>query len=87
MKYNFYLEQKITAWERYHFSVEADSLEAAKAEAIIEANENDLDNIDSIEILDYTNTEMSVEDNGGYATMEIFHPEDRSIPFYRNGKS
>jgi len=77
MKYNFYLEEKVTAWERYHFSVEADSLEAARNEAIRLVKE---DNID-------LTMPMKPEDNDSFATQEIFDPEEDDTPFYRNGKS
>ena len=76
MKYNFYLEEKVTAWERYHFSVEADSLEAARNEAIRLVKE---DNID-------LTMPMKPEDNDSFATQEIFDPEEDDTPFYRNGK-
>ena len=77
MKFNFYLEEKVTAWERYHFSVEADSLEAARNEAIRLVKE---DNID-------LTMPMKPEDNDSFATQEIFDPEEDDTPFYRNGKS
>ena len=77
MKFNFYLEEKVTAWERYHFSVEADSLEAARNEAIRLVKE---DNID-------LTMPMKPEDNDSFATQEIFDSEEDDTPFYRNGKS
>ena len=85
MKYNFYLEEKVTAWDRYHFSVEADSLEEARAEAIRQVKDNDM-SIESVEDVEGLSQPMTVEDNDGFATQEIFDPEEDDTPFYRNGK-
>jgi len=85
MKYNFYLEEKVTAWERYHFSVEADSLEAARNEAIRLVKDDNIE-IDYHEDIPDLTMPMKPEDNDGFATQEIFDPEEDDTPFYRNGK-
>jgi hypothetical protein len=69
--FNFYLDTKITTWMRTDFEIEAKSLEEAKQLAIgfhLEMGTAEIaweQNLDCQEI-------MSVQENGGQSTEELF---------------
>jgi len=77
-KYQFYLDRKVTIWERTHFSVHADSEEAAilKAAAIDLENMETEDDpqivISSNEVLYDTVEELPTAENNGQPTVELF---------------
>jgi hypothetical protein len=69
--FNFYLDTKITTWMRTDFEIEAKSLEEAKQKAIefhLAEGTSEISweqNLDCQEIL-------SVQENGGQSTEELF---------------
>lgn len=77
-QYDFYQDQKYTIWERIHFTIEARSEEeaAAKAASMIRRDiyftEEECVRVIETEILFDTFEEISVEDNAGNATKEIY---------------
>ncbi len=85
MKYTFFKDEFGTIWYRDCIEIEADSYDEAK-QKVIDAVENydDLDIVYSEPIYDTWN-ETSIEDNDGYATLEIQDPETTKI-IYKNGK-
>ena len=70
-KFNFYLDQKVTTWYRTNFEVEAESLEEAEKKAIQLYEKGELDELTWVQI-DGTEELMSVDENGGFATAEIY---------------
>ncbi len=74
--YKFYQDKKIEIWERTHFTVNADT--EAEAKNIIEnQNGNDTDHMTGIvvgasEMLFETSKNISMNDNAGFATLEIY---------------
>ncbi len=77
-QYDFYQDQKYTIWERIHFTIEARSEEeaAAKATSAIRSDiyftEEESVRVVDTEILFDTVEEISIEDNAGNATKEIY---------------
>lgn len=77
-RYDFYQDRKYTVWERTLFTVEARSREEAiaKAGSIIQNDVHTVDDeticVGNAEILYDTLEDLSVEDNGGNATREIY---------------
>jgi len=69
--FNFNLDQKVTTWYRTEFEVEAESLEEAKQKAIQLYKEDDLDEF-TWEQLGGNQEIMTIDDNGGFATAEIY---------------
>ena len=78
-KFNFYQGRKVTCWERTHFDVKAESYEEAVAlvkswqgEDVLcfEDDENII--ITNGETLYDTSESLSVEENGGQPTIEVF---------------
>ena len=78
-KFNFYQDRKVTCWERTHFDVKAESYEEAVAlvkswqgEDVLcfEDDENII--ITNGETLYDTSESLSVEENGGQPTIEVF---------------
>ena len=78
-KFNFYQDRKVTCWERTHFDVKAESYEEAVAivkswqgEDVLcfEDDENII--ITDGETLYDTSESLSVEENGGQPTIEVF---------------
>lgn len=69
--FRFYKDKKMTIWDRSYFEIEADSLEEATKEAIEYASSEDYapDNIESMED---TMDEMTVEENHGDPTEELY---------------
>ena len=77
-QYDFYQDQKYAIWERIHFTIESRSEEeaAAKAASMIRSDicftEEESVRVIDTEILFDTIEEISVEDNAGNATKEIY---------------
>ena len=69
--FNFYLDQKVTTWYRTNFEVEAETLEEAEKKAIQLYEKGELDDI-SWEQIDGTNELMTIDENGGDTTAEIY---------------
>ena len=70
-KFNFDLDQKVTIWMRTPFEVEAETLEEAKQKAIEFHQKGNTENLGWEKLLD-TQEFLSVEENGGEPTEEIF---------------
>lgn len=81
--FNFYLDQKVTTWMRTNFSVEGEDIEVARQKAVDFVKEGNTSGIPWDEIMD-TKEVMSLEDNGGMSTEEIF--EENGTYVYVNGK-
>ena len=85
MKFEFFKDTLGTIWYRDCVEIEADSYEEAKRK-IIEAIKND-DDLETLwcEPIWETWNETTVDDNDGFATLEIQDPETRKI-IYTNGR-
>jgi hypothetical protein len=70
--YDFYLDTKVTTWYRTPFEIEANSLEEAKQKAIEFVKEDEHSSI-SWEQIDETTEVMSVDENGGESTEELYY--------------
>lgn len=81
-KFNFYLDQKVTTWMRTNFSVEGETLEIARQNAVDFVKEGNTSELPWDEVMD-TKEVMSVEDNGGFSTEEIFEEDGTYV--YVNG--
>ena len=78
--FDFYLDQKHTIWYRNKFSIEANSLEEAKAKVIEMCNTNSGDlPSDEWETLFDTVEVLSVGDNGGQPTEELYTHDGEMI--------
>lgn len=82
-KFNFYLDQKVTTWMRTHFSVEGETLEIARQNAVDFVKEGNTSELPWEEIMD-TKEVMSVEENYGHSTEEIFEEDGTYV--YVNGE-
>lgn len=76
-KFNFYLDQKVITWMRTNFSIEAESPEIARQKAVDFVKEGNTIELPWDEVMD-TKEIMSLKDNGGESTEEIFE-EDGAI--------
>lgn len=83
--FQFYQDQKVTAWDRVHFSVTAANFEEAKAkleaykDKTIEYDDELSIEISHCEYLSETSEQMSIEDNGGFSTLEMFTREGDEV--------
>jgi len=85
-KFNMFLDQKVTTWMRTEFEVEAETIEEAKKLAIQKFNDGDLLEIPWVEV-DSCQEVMTVEENGGFSTAEIYYADDEAKgmdEFYSN---
>lgn len=83
--FDFYLDTKITTWMRTEFQIEAKSLKEAKKKAIEFHKKGETESIS----WDYNpefNENMSVIDNGGEPTEELFCYDD-SNKIWDNGQT
>lgn len=80
--FNFYLDQKVTAWMRTHLSIEAESYEEAKAKCIQIVNSGETDLIEWDEV-DDTKELMTPSENQGKPTQELFGTHE-SGTFWNN---
>lgn len=73
-KYSFYIDTKVTTWLRSYRSIEADSekeaMEIAKGIFKDDTGQGEFE----LETLDDTQESISVEDNSGFATVELLWP-------------
>lgn len=74
-KFDFFLDQKVTTWMRTDFEVEAETIEEAKKLAIQKFKDGDLGEIPWVEV-DCCQEVMTVEENGGFSTAEIYYYPD-----------
>ena len=70
--YDFYLDTKVTTWYRTPFEIESNSLEEAK-ELAIKFVENTHHSEIPWEQVDETIEIMSVKENGGESTEELYY--------------
>ena len=70
--FDFYLDTKVTTWYRTPFEVEANSLEEAKQKAIEFVKDDEHSSI-SWDQVDETTEVMSVDENGGESTEELYY--------------
>jgi alkylated DNA nucleotide flippase Atl1 len=82
-KFNFYLDQKVTTWMRTEFSVEGESREVARQMAVDFVKKGNTSELPWEEVMD-TKELMSLKDNGGMSTEEIFEEDGTYV--YVNGK-
>lgn len=73
--FDFYLDTKVTGWYRTPFEIEANSLEEAKLKAIEFVKSGETSYI-SWEQIDDTVETMSVKDNDGESTNELYTYSD-----------
>ena len=69
--FDFYLDQKVTAWTRTHLSIEAESYQEAQTKVIRMVNSGETDLIAWDEV-DDTKELMNPHENGGELTKQIF---------------
>jgi len=82
--FDFYLDTKVTGWYRTPFEIEANSLEEAKQKAIEFVKSGETTYI-SWEQIDDTVETMSVKDNDGESTEELYTYSDGEI-IWDNGQ-
>lgn len=80
MIYNLFIDKKHTIWNRTHVTIEADTIE----EAINKCLNGDYEN-EWYEDLYGTEKELTPEENGGEATIEIYSEDnDKFDALYTN---
>lgn len=82
-KFNFYLDEKATIWYRTNFKVKAKTIEEAKELAIKKHENGELKMLSWEPILE-TNEVISLKQNEGYSTAEIYKDDGELI--FQNGK-
>ena len=76
--FNFSLQQKVTTWMETEYEIEADNYEEAKKKAIEFHNQGNTGSIGWEETMD-AQEPMTLDDNGGEPTEEIFDDEGNCI--------
>lgn len=86
--YRYYIDKKQTIWEREYYTVKAkNQREADKiAEDIFTEDSKEFYEPEEYETLYDTSEEMSAEDNGGFATRELYKDKDHKM-MLDNGKN
>ena len=82
--FDFYLDTKVTGWYRTPFEIEANTLEEAKQKAIEFVKSGETTYI-SWEQIDDTVETMSVKDNDGESTEELYTYSDGEM-IWDNGE-
>ena len=84
--FRFYQDRKVTCWERTHFEVTAENYEEAVAlvkswqgEDVLCFEDNEKVIITDGETLYDTSESLSVEENGGKPTIEVFADNGKDI--------
>lgn len=81
-EFEFYLDQKVTTWMRTRFSVEGESRDIARQKAVDFVKEGNTSDLPWDEVMD-TKEIMSLKDNDGVSTEEIFEEDGTYV--YVNG--
>lgn len=81
-EFDFYLDQKVTTWMRTRFSVEGESRDIARQKAVDFVKEGNTSDLPWDEVMD-TKEIMSLKDNDGVSTEEIFEEDGTYV--YVNG--
>lgn len=76
--FDFYLDTKVTTWYRTNFEIEANSLTEAKQKAIQFIKDDEQSSI-SWEQVDETTEVMSVDENGGEPTEELYYESSKNL--------
>jgi hypothetical protein len=86
-EFDFYIDEKVTIWNRFKFSVEAETLDEAKEKAkiMIIKEREDLDFDDSLFLYDTMET-IEPEENDGNSTLELFCKEDDELLYENSDK-
>ena len=85
-EFDFYIDEKVTIWNRLKFTIQAETLEEAKEKAIfLTAKERDEIEIYDSELLFDTMSELDLEDNDNNSTIELYCEENDEL-LYDNGK-
>jgi hypothetical protein len=84
-EFDFYIDEKVTIWNRLKFTIEAETLEEAKEIAFYTTTKEreEIEIYDS-ELLFDTLTELEPEDNLNNSTIELYCDEDDEL-LYDNG--
>jgi hypothetical protein len=82
--FDFYIDTKVTTWYRTSFEIPANSKEEAKELAIKYVKEDGHSHI-SWEHIDDTLEGMSIRENGGFPTEELYYNSDGNM-IWNNGQ-
>lgn len=80
--FKFYVDEKRTIWYRSNININANSLEEAKEIIKQKYKDNELDAFTTEsgwEQMEYSDTQLSPEDNDGWATEEVFCDENSEL--------
>ena len=86
-EFDFYIDEKVTIWNRFKFSVEAETLDEAKEKAkFMTMNvREDIDFDDSLFLYDTMET-IEPEENKDNSTLELFCKEDDELLYENSDK-
>ena len=86
-EFHFYIDEKVTIWNRLKFCVEAETIDEAKEKAkyMIVKDREEIDHYDSM-YLDDTLEEIEVKDNDDNATLELYCEQDTEL-IYDNAEN
>jgi hypothetical protein len=78
--FNFFIDRKVTIWQREFHTIKAESLDDAKAEMAARFRDNMcVDTFDEQETLFETEEYLEPGDNGGNPTAELYSEEDGQL--------
>ena len=80
--FSYYFDEKVTVWNRNHFTVDAETKEEADKIAKDYILEKDIDwdiDIDFSEYLYDTEEKITPEENRGFRTLELYTDEDELL--------
>jgi hypothetical protein len=78
--FHYFINQKITTWQRVKFSIQAETEDEAnkKAKEVL-ADSNECPDNSEYEIIYEASEDMEIEENGGCATRELFSDDGTEI--------
>lgn len=71
--YDFFLDEKVTIWNRTFFHINAKNLKEAKIKAKEQFDSGQIENEYNFETLYETEISLNPENNGGRSTKELFY--------------
>ena len=78
MKFKFYIDRKVTEWQRDHYKVEAESYEEAVSKMMDEFDEQEYpeETFEETSQIYETQEDMTPEENFNFATKELYYKDE-----------
>lgn len=86
-EFKFYIDRKLTTWDREFVSIEAENIEEAKKQIIEIVENGDYFDDSYVETIYETIEYLSPKDNSGMPTIEVYENDDDELIWDNGNKN